>query len=166
MKNNKCNLYQTFNGDKSFYDNESSDESNMDKDKTAEQNKKGVITGDSMLNGIHEKGISKNHGVKVNSFPGGTSATILWNIDQLIKSKSDCWIVHAGKNDLAKRINLLYQVKKIVEQVKKNSQNTRIVFSSIITRKDRKNIDKKVSQVNSCLKNYCNQKKFHLNKKR
>ena len=46
-----------------------------------------------MFNGIHEKGMSKNHRVKVNSFPGGTSATILENIDQLVKSKPDCLIV-------------------------------------------------------------------------
>ena len=67
MKNDKCNLNETFNGDKSFYDNEFSDESNMDKDKTIEQKKRVVITGDSMLNGIHEKGMSKNYRVKVNN---------------------------------------------------------------------------------------------------
>ena len=63
-------------------------------------------------NGIHEKGMSKNYRVKVNNFPGGTSATILENIDQLAKSKPDCLIVHAGKNDLANGKNLLNQVKK------------------------------------------------------
>ena len=94
MKNDKCNLNETFNGDKSFYDNKSSDESNMDKDKTIEQKKRVVITGDSMLNGILEKGMSKNYRVKVNNFPAGTSATILENIDQLVKIKSDCLIVH------------------------------------------------------------------------
>ena len=105
------------------------------------------------------------------------------NIDQLVKSKPDCLIVHAGTNYLANRANLLNQVKRIVKQVKKVSQNTKIVFSSIIIRKDRKNIDKTVSQVNSYLKNHCNQmnidfidngnlkekhlgqKKLHLNKK-
>ena len=84
---------------------------------------------------------------------------------------------------LANGTNLLNQVKKIVKQVKKVFQNTKIVFSSIIIRKDQKNIDKKISQVNSYLKNYCNQKnidftdngnlkkehlgqkKLHLNKK-
>ena len=58
-----------------------------------------VITGDSMLNGIHEKGMSKNYRVRVKNFPGGTSATILETIDQSVKSKPDCLIVHAGTND-------------------------------------------------------------------
>ena len=112
MKNDKCNLNETFNGDKSFYDNESSDESKMDKDKTIEQKKRVVIAGGSMLNGIHEKGMSKNHTVKVNNFPGGTNAKILENIDQLVKSKPDCLIVHAGTNDLANGTNLLNKAKK------------------------------------------------------
>ena len=65
-----------------------------------------------MLNGIHEKGMSKNYGVKVNNFPGGTSATILENIDQLVKSKPGYLIVHEGTNDLANGTNLLNQAKK------------------------------------------------------
>ena len=52
------------------HDNESSDKSNMDKDETIEQNKRVVITGDSMLHGIHEKGMSKYYRVNVNNFTG------------------------------------------------------------------------------------------------
>ena len=112
MKNYKCNLNETFNGDKLYYNNESSDESNMGKDKTIEQKKRVVITGDSMLNGIHEKSMSKYYRVKVNNFTGSTSATILEDIDQLVKSKPDCLIVHAGTNDLANGTNLFNQAKK------------------------------------------------------
>ena len=60
-------------------------------------------------NGIHEKGMSKNYRVKVNNFPGGTSAMILENIDQFVKSKPDCLIVHAGANDLT--TEQTYQIK-------------------------------------------------------
>ena len=183
MEINNNNLEETFSSNKSIINNESSDESSFKKDKTKEQKKRVVITGDSMLNGIHEKGLSKNHTVKINNFSGGTSETVLENIDETLKSKPDCLIVHVGTNDLTNGINLLNQAKKIVKQVKKASQNIKIVFSSIITRKDRKNIDKKVSEVNSYLKNYCSQKnidfidnsnlkeghlgqkKLHLNKK-
>ena len=183
MEINNNNLEETFSSNKSIINNEFLEESSFKKDKTKEQKKRVVITGDSMLNGIHEKGLSKNHTVKINNFPGGTSETVLENIDETLKSKPDCLIVHAGTNDLTNGINLLNQAKKIVKQVKKVSQNTKIVLSSIITRKDRKNIDKKVSEVNSYLKNYCSQKnidfidnsnlkeehlgqkKLHLNKK-
>ena len=116
MKNHKCNPNETLNNDKSFYDSEFSDESNMDKDKTVEKKKRVVITGDSILNRIHEKCMSKNYRVNVNNFPGGNSATILENIDQLVKSKPDSLIVHAGTNDLANGTNLLNQVKKIAKE--------------------------------------------------
>ena len=74
-------------------------------------------------------------------------------------------------------------MKKIVKKVKQISPNTKVVFSSLITRKDKKDLDKKVQDVNNRLKNYCSQtnldyiennnikeehlgnKKLHLNKK-
>ena len=61
----------------------------MDKDKTTEQKKRVVITGVSMLNEKNGKRMSKNNRIKVNNFPGGTIATILQNIDQLVNSKPE-----------------------------------------------------------------------------
>ena len=37
--------------------------------------KKIVLTGDSMVNGISEKGLSVNHKIKIVNFPGGTNGT-------------------------------------------------------------------------------------------
>ena len=84
----------------------------MHKDKTIEQKKTVVIIGDSMLNRIREKGMSKSNRVKVNNFPDGTSATILEKIGQLVKSKPECLIAHVGTNNLANETNLLNQLKK------------------------------------------------------
>ena len=74
-------------------------------------------------------------------------------------------------------------VKKILKQVKKLSLNTKVAFSSIVTRTDKKDISKTVQDTDSQLKNYCSQKnidfiqdsnivevhlcikKLHLNKK-
>ena len=160
MKKCECNRKKPLNVDESIVDDKSTHESNLDTDNeiNSEHKRKVVITGDSLLNGLHEKGLSRNHRVKVNNFPGGTSETILENIDEIIKNKPDCLIIHAGTNDLTNGINLLNQAKKIIKEVKKVSHNTKIAFSSIVTRKDRKNIDKKVLEVNSHLKNYCSQK--------
>ena len=68
-------------------------------------------------------------------------------------------IVHAGTNDLTNNINTLRSVKKnICEKTKKISPNTKIVFSSIIFRKDRRDIEKQRGDVNTRLKNFCKQK--------
>ena len=135
-----------------------------------------IIVGDSLMNGINEKGLSKNHSVKVNNIPGGTSDVILQKLDNFLKNKPDGLIVHAGTNDITKGKNLLNNVKKL-------SSNTKVAFSSIVTRKDKKDISKTVQDTNSRLKNYCSQKntdfiqnsnimeehlgikKLHLNKK-
>ena len=76
----------------------------------------------------------------------------------LVADKPDCIIIHAGTNDITNGINSLNSVKKIVKDVKKSSPNTKLVFSSILIRKDKKGISKKVTDINSRLKNYCQQK--------
>ena len=46
----------------------------------------------------------------------------------------------------------------MVKKVKNSSPNTKLVFSSVILRKDKKDISKKVGETNQRLKNYCKQK--------
>ena len=81
-----------------------------------------------MLNGIHEGGLSKQQQVKIQNLPGGTSETILDEVDTLVADKPDCIIVHAGTNDITKGIDSLNSVKKIVKKVKQASPNTKVVF--------------------------------------
>ena len=79
-------------------------------------------------------------------------------IEDLVADKPDCVIIHAGTNDITNGINSLNSVNKIVKDVKKSLPNTKLVFSSILIRKDKKGISKKVTDINSRLKNYCQQK--------
>ena len=74
--------------------------------------KKIVLTRDSMVNGISEKGLSVNQKVKFVNFPGGTSEKILEKLDVTIKEKTDDLIVHVGINDITNNVNLLTNVKK------------------------------------------------------
>ena len=81
--------------------------------------------------------MSKNHSVKVNNTPEWTTDANLEKLDHL-KNKPHGLIVHAGMNDITKVKNLLNNVKKILKQVKKLSPITKVAFSSIATRKDKK----------------------------
>ena len=74
--------------------------------------KRKPLTGDSMVNGISEKGLSVNHKVKIVNFPGGTSEKILEKLDDIIKEQPDDLIVHVGTNDLTNNVNLLTNIKK------------------------------------------------------
>ena len=71
-----------------------------------------AVTGDSVLNGANGKGLSKSHNAKVKHYPGATSEDILDKIDDLLKVKPDCLLVHVGTNDLTNNVNLLNSVKK------------------------------------------------------
>ena len=88
-----------------------------------------VVTGDSMLNGMNGKGLSKSRNVKGKNYPGATSEDILDKTDGLLKVKPDCLLAHAGTNDLTNNVNLLKSVKKMVKKVKNSSLNIKLVFS-------------------------------------
>ena len=113
-----------------------------------------------MLNNINSRGLSKSKKVIVINQPGATSDVIEEELEATVKenSKINTLIVHARTNDLTNNINTLRSVKKICEKTKKISPNTKIVFSSIIFRKDRRYIEKQRNDVSTRLKNFCKQK--------
>ena len=58
-----------------------------------------------------------------------------------------------GTNDLTNNVNLLNSVKKMFKKVKNSSSNTKLVFSSVILCKDKKDISKEVGEIDQRLKN-------------
>ena len=121
-----------------------------------------VITGDSMLNNINSRGLSKSKEVDVLNFPGATSSDVLTKIDDVLNKKPASLIVHVGTNDPTNDINLLSKVKKIVNKTSRASPNTALTFSSIIFRKDTKNLEKTLADTNPRLKHFCRQKNINL----
>ena len=115
-----------------------------------------------MLNNVNGRGLSKLKKVEVINFPGVTSTDIVEKINDILKHHAKSLVVHVGNNDLTNDVNLLNNVKKIVNKTKKKSPNTVISFSNIIVRKDRRNLEKKQSDTNARLKNYCSQKNIDL----
>ena len=94
-----------------------------------------VIIGDSMLNNINSRGLFKSKEVNVLNFPGTTSSDVLTKTDDVLNKKTASLIVHVDINDLANDINLLSNLKKIVNKTKKTSPNTVLTLSSIKTKR-------------------------------
>ena len=83
-------------------------------------------------------------------------------IDEVLKGKPESLIIDIGTNNLTNNINLLRNVKKIVNKTKKTSPDTVLRFSDIVFRKDKKNIEKMRADTNSRFKNFCKQKNIKL----
>ena len=67
----------------------------------------------SLLNGISEIWLSRNHQVTVRNVPGGTSKKKkIEEMDNLVVDKPDCIIIHAGINNITNGLNSLNSVKK------------------------------------------------------
>ena len=120
-----------------------------------------VIIADSRLNDINGKGLSKSRKVDVLNIPRHTSGDIVDKIDDILKGKQESLIVHVGRNNLTYNVNLLSNIKKIVNKVKNTSPDTTLRFSNII-RREKRNLEKMRTDTNYRLKNFCNQKNIQL----
>ena len=90
-----------------------------------------VIIGDSMLNNINSRGLSKLKDVDVLNFSGVTNSDVLRKIYDLLNKKPASVIVHVGTNKLTNYINLLSNVRKIVDKTNKTCPNKVLTFSNI-----------------------------------
>ena len=115
-----------------------------------------------MLNNINSHGLSKSKKVSIGNFLGATCEDTLDEVEDTLKTHPDTLIVHAGTNDLTKNINTLRSVKKLREKAKRISPDTKIVFSNLIYRKDRRNTNKQRIDTNARIKNFGNQKNIPL----
>ena len=79
--------------------------------------------------------------------------------DDILNAKPKSIIVHVGTNDLTNDVNLLNNVKKIVNKTKKKSPNTKLCFSDIIIRTNKKNLEKSRVDTNARLKKFLYTKK-------
>ena len=70
-----------------------------------------IIIGDSMLNNINSRVLSKSKKVKVLNFPGTTSNDIVGKIDDVLNQKPESLIIHVGTNNVTNEISLLNNIK-------------------------------------------------------
>ena len=155
--------YRSNDNDRLVTNRNNQDGAPNEKSSNDERSKEVIVIGDSMLNNVNSRGLSKSKNVEVINFPGATSTDIVENIDEILENqKSKSLFVHVGTNDLTNDVNLLNNVKNIVNKTKKKSPNTVLTFSNTIVRKDKKNLEKLRTDANARLKSYCAQKKLSL----
>ena len=90
--------------------------------------KKKIVT-PYMKNNINSCGLSKSKKVGVLNLPGATSLDILTKIVDVLNKRPTSLVVHVGTSDLTNDINLLSNVKRIINETNKTSPNTVLAFS-------------------------------------
>ena len=138
-----------------------------------------TIIGDSILNGLEEAGMQKDHNVKVRAHSGATTRDIIDDIKPVVRKRPSCVIIHSGTNDLTQGIDSIENMKSIIEETRQESLDTEII------RKDKQALDKKlnVKELNTKIKNlakelnvqvidnsnvdesYLSRKQLHLNRR-
>ena len=111
-----------------------------------------------MLNNFNDHGLSKSK--KVDDI--ATSGDIVDKIDDVLEGKPESLILHVGTNDRINNVNLLNNVKNIVNKIKNVSLDTVLSFSNIILEKIKQNLEKTRADANCWLKNFYNQKNINL----
>ncbi len=73
-----------------------------------ERKKMVYLVGDSLLHGIHERGLTnKQTNVKVKAHGGATTRDMLDHIKPALRRQPDTIIVHCGTNDLTANVNTI-----------------------------------------------------------
>ena len=115
-----------------------------------------------MLNNIHPRGLSKDSDVKVYSHPRATSDDIKHHINPSINRKPDVLIVHVGSNDITNDIDTITNLQTIVNRVKKKASHSKLIISSLVQRRDKENMENKVTKLNNELKSFCDENKNYI----
>jgi lysophospholipase L1-like esterase len=120
--------------------------------------------------------------VKIKTHPGATTDDLIDHLNPVLRRKPDVIIIHGGTNDLTNDVDTAKNIERIIRNVKRVSPKTSLVLSSVVVRKDREDLAKKVIELNEKLKaitdeykiefldndnitdKYLNSKKLHLNK--
>ena len=141
------------------------------------------LVGDSIVNGIQEKGLSSKHNIRIRRCPGDTTKDLVDHVKPIARKKPDLVLFHFGTNDITNEVNTEEHMQKAIDHLRKESPNTDIAVSLCTKRFDRPGIDKKITSCNKVLRDICSRnnlrsidnnnidesclgiKKLHLNRK-
>ena len=98
-----------------------------------------LIAGDSIINGIDEKKISKiKSNVKVRYFNGALVEDMFYNLVPLMRKKASTLILHVGTNNTVSDSSkvILKKINSLISYIKINNPECRIIISQPVRRTD------------------------------
>ena len=94
--------------------------------------------GDSILNGLIEENLSKQHNVRIRKFPGATVDDLNYHVHPILRKKPKHIIVHIGTNDATRSTSreILDKLLKLKTLIKETLPETEVTFSTPTIRSD------------------------------
>ena len=164
--------------------NEDGKRSNTARKAANDNTKKRIfLVGDSIVNGIQEKGLSTKHNIRIRRCPGDTTKDLVDHVKPIARKQPDLVLFHFGTNDITNEVNTEEHMQKAIDHLRKEAPNTDIAVSLCTRRFDQPGADKKIASCNKVLKDICSRnnlrsidnsnidesclgiKKLHLNRK-
>ena len=97
-----------------------------------------VIMGDSILNGLIEENLSKQHDVRIRKYFGATVNDLNYHVHPILRKKLKHIIVHIGTNDATRSTSseILGKLLKLKILIKETLLETEVTFSTPTIRSD------------------------------
>ena len=131
--------------------------------KSIKVKEKVILVGDSIVNGVNEKGLSRDKfRTIVRDIPGATSDDMVHHTIPFAEENPKKITVHAGDNDVYSNIDTIGNCEKIYNYVKANASKTELIFSEICCRGDRKAAMNEVKALSKKIEEFCKSKNLAL----
>ena len=142
-------------------------DNNADENRNKKTKKTAIVLGDSMVKHINGWEIAKRLNadckVYVKSFPGATTQCMVDYMKPSIRTQPNHFILHVGTNDLISNSPSEEIARNIVNLTSEmKSENSDVSISTIITRTDKPELNKKGTEVNNHLKEMCKERNIFL----
>jgi hypothetical protein len=122
--------------------------------------------GDSIVKGLQQHKLSKaaKQSVGVKFFPGATVGDMSDHIKPVLRRKPDTVILHVGTNNATNKeaSEIVNDIDKLCQEVKKIDPNVEIILSELINREDNAKAKTTVQEVNRVFADYYTATNFNL----
>ena len=125
-----------------------------------------AVIGDSMVKHLNPSKLRKGtkHNINVQTFSGANVADMRYFVKPAISRSPDYMLLHVGTNDLKRKTpqQIAGSISTLCQEITKESPNTKIVLSEIITRSDDSSLVPKIKELNGKLSQVCQNNKWGL----
>ena len=107
-----------------------------------------------MIQSLAQRGISKDHNVKVRPQPRCKTEDIEDHFKPILRKNPDAITIHSGTNDAKNDKPTKKKKEKVIKQIEYTNPEIQVIISGLIHREDRE-INDETASISNQLESYC-----------